>query len=29
MLAAQAALSFELWTGQKDGVLENMLRTLA
>ncbi len=28
MLAAQAALSFELWTGQKEGVRESMLETL-
>lgn len=28
MLAAQAALSFELWTGQKKGVRESMLETL-
>lgn len=28
MLAAQAALSFELWTGQKEGVRESMLEML-
>ncbi len=28
MLAAQAALSFELWTGVKEGVREKMLETL-
>lgn len=28
MLAAQAALSFELWTGKKDGVREAMLEAL-
>ncbi|MBI2095471.1 MAG: shikimate dehydrogenase [Candidatus Omnitrophica bacterium] len=28
MLAAQAALSFELWTGRHDGVREKMLETL-
>ena len=28
MLAAQAALSFELWTGHHDGVREKMLETL-
>ena len=28
MLAAQAALSFELWTGQKEGVREGMLKVL-
>ena len=28
MLAAQAALSFELWTGQKEGVRESMLEIL-
>ena len=28
MLAAQAALSFELWTGKKEGVRETMLAAL-
>jgi len=28
MLAAQAALSFELWTGEKDGVRQAMMETL-
>jgi len=28
MLAAQAALSFELWMGKKEGVRETILETL-